>query len=287
MSKKKFVIRYIGRSVEVSKANSSTLVFRIPYQNLFGNTESVKIDNPFIVYILYGKNENGRDVVYVGKSKNGLKHRPKAHEDKFANWTYCYVLTQFRERTFFNDGTIQYLENSLNELITELGFYENTTKLTTSGTANASDEEDCEEYLEEVKQMLDAIGFDLITYKDVVDNDYSEIDEGDISCVVPDGYYYLDRKIKRANKKYKAKMQVASGKYIVLSGSEICSKIGPGLSDNIIDLRNSANIADEVLQNDVSFNSPSAASQFVIGAASNGWTNWKCEDGQMIDVFRK
>ena len=287
MSKKKFVIRYIGRSVEVSKANSSTLVFRIPYQNLFGNTESVKIDNPFIVYILYGKNENGSDVVYVGKSKNGLKHRPKAHEDKFANWTYCYVLTQFSERTFFNDGTIQYLENSLNELITELGFYENTTKLTTSGTANASDEEDCEEYLEEVKQMLDAIGFDLITYKDVVDNDYSEIDEGDNSCVVPDGYYYLDRKIKRANKKYKAKMQVASGKYIVLSGSEICSKIGQGLSDNIIDLRNSANITDEVLLNDVSFNSPSAASQFVIGAASNGWTNWKCEDGQMIDVFRK
>ena len=285
MHSRKFVVRYTGRSVEISKANSSTLVYRIPYQNLFGNKESVKIDNPFIVYVLLGKNENGKDVVYVGKSKNGLKNRPKAHEDKFENWTYCYVLTQFKERTFFNDGTIQYLENSLNELVSELGFYENTTKMTTTGTANASDEEDCEEYLEEAKQMLDVIGLDLITYSDVIDKDYTE--DEDVEIVVPDGFYYLERKIKRANKKYKANMQVASKKYIVLAGSKICTKVGPGLSDNIIEARNSANIIEEVLQNDVSFDSPSAASQFVIGSACNGWSNWRCGDGTKIDKYRK
>ena len=53
------------------------------------------------------------------------------------------------ERWFFNDGTIQYLEDSLNKRITNLGFYENTTKQTTTGTANTSDEEDCNEYLDD------------------------------------------------------------------------------------------------------------------------------------------
>ena len=65
----------------------------------------------FVVYILLGKNNNGKDVIYVGKSKNGLKNRPTAHEDKYPNWTVCYILTQFKERTFFNDGSIQYLED--------------------------------------------------------------------------------------------------------------------------------------------------------------------------------
>ncbi|WP_288886471.1 hypothetical protein [uncultured Eubacterium sp.] len=282
---KKYIIKYSGRSVEMSKANSSTLIYRIPYQNLSGNTESVKIDNSFIVYILFGKNEKGKDAIYVGKSKNGLKNRPIAHEDKFSGWTVCYVLTQFKERTFFNDGTIQYLENRLNRIVSDLGFYDNTTRLTTSGTANASDEEDCEEYLEEAIQMLDALGLDLITYKDEIDEDISEMDNKN-DGLVPDGIYILKRKIKRANRTYEAKMQVAGGKYIVLKGSEICDKVGPGLADNILEARDSANIVDEILLSDVTFDTPSGACQFVIGAAGNGWANWKCEDGSSIDKYR-
>jgi len=284
---KKFVIRCFGRSIEMSKANSSTLIYRIPYQNLNSKDELFSIDNPFIVYILFGKNESGKDVIYVGKSKNGLKNRPTSHEDKYDKWTYCFVLTQFKERTFFNDGTIQYLEDSLNKRISNLGFYDNTTKQTTTGTANTSDEEDCNEYLEEAYQMLDALGLDLITFRD----DEAVEEEADIyidekTDIVPDGTYYLKRKIKRANITIKATMQVTGGKYIVLKGSMICENEGPGLSDNIIEARKAATIVNGKLYNDVTFSSPSAASQFVIGAASNGWTNWKCDDGSAIDKFR-
>ena len=108
----KYIIKRIGRSVEISEATSSLLVYRIPYQNLSaGADEPIKIKNKFIVYILFGENNDGQDVIYVGKSTNGLKNRPTSHDDKFDNWTYCYVLTQFEERTFFNDGTIQYIED--------------------------------------------------------------------------------------------------------------------------------------------------------------------------------
>jgi hypothetical protein len=283
---KKYVIRCFGRSVEMSKANSSTLIYRIPYQNLNSKEELFKIDNLFIVYILFGKNESGKDVIYVGKSKNGLKNRPTSHEDKYDKWTYCYVLTQFKERTFFNDGTIQYLEDTLNKRITDLGFYENTTKQTTTGTANTSDEEDCNEYLEEAYQMLDVLGLDLITYRDDEASEELESVNDDSSSTVPDGIYKLKRKIKRAGIVIQATMQVTSGKYIVLKGSMVCENEGPGLSDNIIEARKSATIIDGKLYADVAFNSPSAASQFVIGAASNGWDNWKCDDGSSIDKFR-
>lgn len=207
----------------MSKANSSTLIYRIPYQNLNSKDELFSIDNPFIVYILFGKNESGKDVIYVGKSKNGLKNRPTSHEDKYDKWTYCFVLTQFKERTFRDDEAIE---------------------------------------------------------------EETDIDTDEKTDVVPDGTYYLKRKIKRANITIKATMQATGGKYIVLKGSMVCENEGPGLSDNIIEARKAATIVNGKLYNDVTFSSPSAASQFVIGAASNGWTNWKCDDGSAIDKFR-
>ena len=85
---KRYVSRYLGRSIEMSRANSSTLVYRIPYQNLSSKDEIFTIENQFIVYILYGKNDAGRDVIYVGKSKNGLKNRPTSHENKYSKWFY-------------------------------------------------------------------------------------------------------------------------------------------------------------------------------------------------------
>lgn len=78
-------------------------------------------------------------------------------------WTTCYILTQFKERTFFNDGTIQYLEDKLNSRINEIDLYENTTKTTTQGTANKDDEEDCDDYLAEAYNMLNVLVLDLIS----------------------------------------------------------------------------------------------------------------------------
>ena len=76
----KYTVKQHGRSMELSEANSSILVYRIPYQDLVNGLDtSLKIKNKFIVYILFGESESGKDVVYVGKSKNGMKNRPTSH----------------------------------------------------------------------------------------------------------------------------------------------------------------------------------------------------------------
>ena len=287
---KRYINRYFGRSIEMSRANSSLLIYRIPYQNLNSKGGVFTIDNPFIVYILYGKNDKGRDVLYVGKSKNGLKNRPTSHENKFKNWTYCYILTQFKERTFFNDGAIQYIENRLNQIITEVDSYENTTNKTNSGTANRSDEEDCDEYLDEALRMLDILGLDLITHKEAASDQTDEIisdDKGKDTSAIPDGIYYLKRKIKRNNNRpVDARMQVSSGHFIVLKGSTICQADGPGIIDSIVIKRTEAMIDNGTLNEDIILDSPSAAGTFVTGSSCNGWVEWKCEDGTAIDKFR-
>lgn len=152
-----------NKCVEVSRPNSSILVFKIPYNLVKTKTYAdIKIENRFIVYLLHNKNSNGKDSIYVGKSKNGLDNRPQSHDKKTDSWTDCYILTTFKERTFLNDGTIQYIENAIKHLIDDNeSSYSNTTIQTSDNTANSTDEEFCKEYIEEVKDMLYLLGVNL------------------------------------------------------------------------------------------------------------------------------
>ncbi|MBR0382372.1 MAG: hypothetical protein IJH71_08055 [Eubacterium sp.] len=170
---KKYIIRFNKQGcVELSKPINTILLYRIPYKNIKARNHGVDISNRFIVYILYGRNAKGKDIIYVGKSKNGIDYRPTAHEDKNENWTMCYVLTDIKERTILNDGTIQYLEDRICNRVNAIDKYINTTTQTTSGTANHSDMEDCDEFLEEAYDMLFTLGLDL--YEEDSDNDSSQ-----------------------------------------------------------------------------------------------------------------
>lgn len=284
----KYTVKQHGRSVELSEANSSILVYRIPYQDLVNGLDtSLKIKNKFIVYILFGESESGKDLVYVGKSKNGMRNRPTSHENLYDHWQYCYVLTQFEERTFFNDGTIQYIEDQVNKRVNDINHYDNKTSQTNGGTANRNDEEDCDAYLQKAYLMLDVLGLDLMTYMQDDSDDDTTVDDDQSVCIIPDGIYHMARKLKRWNNKVaKGNMQVADGKYILLKGSDVCPNEGKGLLDTIRIKRNNADIVDNVLQEDVVFSAPSAAATFVLGGAANGWKVWKTDSGETIDIFR-
>ena len=149
------------KCVELSQPNGTVLVYRIPY-GLIKN-HGLSILNRFIVYILFAKNTEGKDYIYVGKSKNGLDNRPTAHNDKCSNWEYCYVLTNFKERTYFNDGIIQYLEDQVNKRVNETKRFTNTTINTNKDAANSSDISTCDEFLTIAYDMLNFLGLDLIT----------------------------------------------------------------------------------------------------------------------------
>lgn len=281
-------IKYNDNVVEMTKPNSTMLIYKIPYKNIEKNNLGFVIPNPFIVYILFGRNDAGQDMIYVGKSKNGIKNRPAAHRDKYSQWTTCYVLTQFYERTFFNDGAIQYLEDSLNHRINEQGWYHNTSITTTSGTANKDDEAFCNDYLAEACQMLDILGLDLITNSEeaLAREDMEDADSASGHCV-PDGIYYFSRKIKRFGTTLKGQMRVQGSSYILLAGSDVAIETGAGLTEYIDSLRNQASIENGKLMEDVVMNSPSACASFMIGMAANGWVSWKTEKGEPIDIYRK
>ena len=79
-----------------------------------------------------------------------------------------------------------------------------------------------------------------------------------------------------------ATMKVEDVMFTVLKGS-ICaptkSEWMPGCSEKCFD-------KNDTLLEDVSCNSPSTAGWVVLGNANNGWTVWKNESGDSIDIYR-
>lgn len=97
---------------------------------------------------------------------------------------------------------------------------------------------------------------------------------------VPDGYYYLNE-TRKGFGVVTATMKVEDGMFTVLKGS-ICA---PTKSEWMPDARKSALIENDTLLEDVSCNSPSTAGWVVLGNANNGWTVWKNESGDSIDIY--
>ena len=106
--------------------------------------------------------------------------------------------------------------------------------------------------------------------------------------VVPDGIYSLERKIMKWNKKKVKATVVVKGEYWVVQPGSIISPIdGQGLSSSLRNTRKSANIKDNVLQEEVTFTSPSLAAGFVTGHSTDGCENWRDKDGDLIDEYRQ
>lgn len=104
---------------------------------------------------------------------------------------------------------------------------------------------------------------------------------------VPDGTYYMKRKLKSTNKIQTATMVVKGGRFIVPAGTEVSPVEGPGLSPGVQQLRTLYVDENGVSTDDVEFTSPSGAGSFVIGAACGGWVTWKTASGKKIDIFRQ
>ena len=103
--------------------------------------------------------------------------------------------------------------------------------------------------------------------------------------VIPDGIYTLARKPKDSTD-FSAKMQVLSGEYIVLAGSN-CIPYKEREGKTIPKVIKDAVVIDGILKNDVKCNSPSTAGILVLGMENNGWLTWKDENGKYIDEYRK
>lgn len=156
-----YSVNYRGnRCIIITPKGTSYRFYRIPYGLLDKGKHGLELESDYVVYLLWGKGENGSDNLYVGTSTDGLRSRPTAHTDKKVDWKDCIVYTSF-DKGFLNDSKIRFLEDRIRHAIDDSGKYVNQTKATTGKAANEEEKDDCMKVLPVIFEVYDMMGYDL------------------------------------------------------------------------------------------------------------------------------
>lgn len=123
-------------------------------------------------------------------------------------------------------------------------------------------------------------------FEEVSDKVVAEENEVRSECknqgIIPDGIYTLSHK-KKGFGQVEAKLHIHHG-IITLKEGSICAPVKEHKYEK---MRTGIDIKDNILQQDFVCSSVSIAGEIALGSSANGWTVWKNENGQPIDVYRK
>ena len=119
---------------------------------------------------------------------------------------------------------------------------------------------------------------------------FDEAYDNSKSKLIPNGIYYF-RRFKKSDDKYvDAKVKIDKGVWTLLKGSIIGIVEDVGVPNNVKSFRLTMKFNDQgELLEDTNLGqcTPSFAGVIVMNASCNGWVEWKNENGQPVDVYRK
>lgn len=244
-----------------------------------------EFDNPGI-YCLKGDpiDEVYTEKIYIGEAEN-IRNRLKQHLSD-SNKEFKEIIFFISKDELLTKTQIRYLESRLIQLALDAKTAEiengNSPNLPTLHEADISD---MEYYLEQVKLILPIMGFRFLISSTLVS------DTGkDINSSKEDELIY---EIK--TKTFKANMFESDQGYIVIKGSEAKKGLSKSTTETYRNLRRKL-LETKILINkedklefaeDTIFNSPSAASNMVLGRNSNGFTEWITKEGKSFKEIQK
>ena len=226
------------------------------------------------VYLLFGKDDEGKDQVYIGEAESILK-RLSQHLTQKDFWNEAIVFLSKDDN--LNKAHIKYLENRLFDLARITNRYKIENSITpTQSSISESDKAEMEEFIENIKMMVNTLGHKVFEEK-------------------------REFKAKRKQESFFIKaVRGADGQgeptsegFLVLKGSKAAGTITPSFSASLSQLREKL-IDEGILKNkdeylefveDNIFSSPSTAAAIVMGRAANGLIEWKKKDGTTLKDF--
>ncbi|HPH22725.1 MAG TPA: GIY-YIG nuclease family protein [Chitinophagaceae bacterium] len=237
-----------------------------------------EFDNPGI-YCLKGDptDEAFDDKIYIGEAEN-IRTRLKQHLSD-PNKDFKELIFFISKDELLTKTQIKYLESRLIQIAIEAKSAQiengNSPSLPTLHEADISD---MEYFLEQIKLMLPVMGFRFLISSTVSHSELNLKSELTLNETV--------YKIK--TKSFNATMIETDKGYIVLKGSESKKELSPSTTETYRNLRRKlleTNILIEsgdklIFAEDTVFNSPSSASNMVLGRNSNGFTEWENAKGK-------
>lgn len=244
-------------------SNWSGKAYKIP-RNFVKNSEDRDDLSNTGVYLLFGKDESGRNLAYIGEAEN-IRQRLLQHVGAKEFWNEAIVFIS--KDNNLNKAHIKYLESRLYEIAKDADRYllDNNTKPTKSNISEP-DQAEMEEFIDNLQLLVNTLGHKI--FDPVISNNDSILNES----------FHISQKGLFAEGK------PTNEGFVVFKGANISLQLG-AVNASVIALREKyvsegiiiENGESAVLTKDVIFTSSSLAATLVLGVSTNGPKTWKCK----------
>lgn len=226
------------------------------------------------VYFLFCKEDDGSDSVYIGEAEN-VKDRLVQHLRDYQSEKekyYWSTVVVFIGRDL-NKALIRYLENRFVEIARASKRYLVLTKNTYRNTVmKESQVAVMEEFVDNVKILINALGYKVLEPFAQVDSSTSTVD---------------DELLFITSGSVNATGKVTAEGFVVFAGATVNEKMSVkslsiGMQKQRQKLFDSPKVNDLVTTEDILFSSSSAAADFILGYSVSGPRTWKTKDGKSL-----
>lgn len=252
---------------KVQLSNWSGMAFVIPRNKLEFINKREELKKQCVYFLIGGTSLSPE--VYIGETENFQKRIPQHQSKDF--WNTCVIFLAKDEN--LSKAHIRFLESTFVEDCKKA----NRAKLHNGNSPEGSrlseeDESDMNEFKQNIKLVLSALGY---TFHEI--------------ATVSDKTYSIKAKGLKANGIY------TSEGMIVLEGSQVTKEETPSIGDSLRNLR-TEKLQEQALidkgayyevEQKITFSSLSTAAGFVMGRRANGWTEWKNSVGKTIDEIER
>lgn len=226
------------------------------------------------VYLLFGKDEEGKDQVYIGEAESILRRLFQQLTSKDF-WNEAIVFISKDEN--LNKAHIKYLENRLHDIAKAANRYKiDNFIIPTQSSISESDRAEMEEFIEYIKMLVNTLGHKVFDEK----REFKPKQKQETFFI-------------KAARGADGQGEPTSDGFVVFKNSKAAGSIVNSMTSNFITYRQKL-IEDGVLvdkgeyfefSDDYIFSSPSTAAVMVMGRNANGLTEWKNKEGKTLKEF--
>ena len=259
-------------------SNWSGKAYKIPRVRIKDSTDRSDLSSTG-VYLLFGKDDDGKDQVYIGEAESVLKRLNQQLTLKDF-WNEAIVFISKDEN--LNKAHIKYLENRLHEIAKNANRYKiDNSVIPTQSSISESDRAEMEEFIEYIKMLVNTLGHKVFDEK-------REFKPKQNEGFFKEEFFYIN-----AARGAEGVGEPTSDGFVVFKGSKAAGSTVTSMTSSFITLRQKL-IEEEVVidkgsflefPEDYIFICSSAAASIVLGRNANGLTEWKLKSGKTLKEF--
>ena len=226
------------------------------------------------VYLLFGKDYEGKDQVYIGEAESILKRLNQQLTQKDF-WNEAIVFISKDEN--LNKAHIKYLENRLHEIAKSTNRYKvDNSIIPTQSSISESDRAEMEEFIEYIKMLVNTLGHKVFD------------DKREIKPKQKQDTFFI-----KSARGADGQGEPTSDGFVVFKNSKAAATIVSSMTSNFISFRQKLIDEGVIIDqgeyyefvDDYIFSSPSTAAVMVMGRNANGLTEWKNIEGKTLKDF--